>query len=557
MGETAAAASTRPNIVVILTDDQRSDTVWAMPNVQSHLVAKGITFREAFVSNSICCPARATFLTGNYAHTTGVYSNRRPFGNVWGFREGGAERSTIATWLRRGGYHTSYIGKYFNTHWRRVAPGWDEWRALTSGRYESFVVDVNGVHRRVTGRHISEYLAERATGFIRRRKGKAAPFFLYLSTPVPHAPATPLPRHAGAFSDLPPYESPAFNEEDVSDKPAFIRGYPLQDPATVETWRRRQLASLLGADEMVGSVFAALEETGQLTDTIVVYTSDNGLAWGDHRLKGLHKAVAYESSIRVPFIVRYDRLLGGVARVEDRLVSNADLAPTLAALAGVRRPAVEGRSLRPLLANTGSTWRNAILLENQGGMWAYDAMPAYCGVRFSDWKYVLYASGEEELYDLALDPFELDNRAGAPAYENRRLEGLAAVRRLCFPAPPGFQPAKLFTLRGSSTSGTLLGGGGDDVIRSIGRRDVIRAGAGSDAIHAQAARLDRLAQATFSLRKALGPGRRIHGGPGNDRINTRNGYRDVVRCGAGQDVLVAERFDVWSGCERVRLPYRR
>ena len=189
-------------------------------------------------------------------------------------------------------------------------------------------------------------------------------------------------------------------------------------------------------------------------------------------------------------------------------------------------------------------------------MWAHDEMPAYCGARFGDWKYVLYNSDEEELYDLALDPHELENRVGAPAYEEKRLEGLAAVRRLCFPTPPGYAPPKLFTLRGTSISGTLVGGAGGDFIQSISRRDVIRAGAGNDTIYAQALGLDRLAQATFTQTRALGPGGLLFGGAGHDRINTRNGLRDVVRCGRGNDLLVADRFDVQSGCERVRLPYR-
>lgn len=557
--EQAVAQSTpkRPNIVVVLTDDQRYDTLAAMPQVQEHMVGKGVSFSQAFVSNSICCPARATFLTGNYAHTTGVYSNRRPFGNMWGFRHGGAERSTIATWLRASGYRTSFMGKYMNTYTRGIAPGWHEWRALVGGSFTNYVVNVNGKNQRFTGEHVSAYLAREAVAFIERRSAKAAPFMLYVSTPVPHAPATPLPEHADAFSDLPPYASPALNEEDVSDKPAYVRDYPLQDPAVIEAWRIAQLRSVLGADQMVGTILETLARTGQLADTIVVYTSDNGMQWGDHRLKGAHKSVPYESSIRVPFVVRYDRLLAGAPRMEDGLVTNADLAPTLAELGRAKRPATEGRSLRPLLVQEETSWRNAVLLENQGGMWDYDRMPSYCGVRFADWKYVLYNSGEEELYDLALDPFELDNRASGASHESRRLEGLAAVRQLCFPTPPGYRPATLYTVRGGPRPGTVRGGPGEDFIQSRSLRDTIEAGRGSDTIYAHALEVEGLARATFTLERPVGPGGRILAGPGSDRINVRNGRRDLTYCGRGNDVVIADRFDRLFGCERARYPYRR
>ena len=558
-GVDSSAAQTepkRPNVVVILTDDQRHNTLATMPEVQEHLIRKGVSFSQAFASNSICCPARATFLTGNYAHTTGVYSNLRPFGNMWGFRHGGAERSTLATWLQASGYRTSFMGKYMNTYTGGVPPGWDEWRALVGGSFTDYVVNVNGRNERSSTEHVSDYLTREATEFIERGLGGTTPFLLYVSTPLPHAPATPLPAHADAFPDLAPYESPAFNEEDVSDKPAYVRGYALRDPAAIEHWRIRQLRSLLGADQMVGAIVDTLAATGQLTDTIVVYTSDNGMAWGDHRLMGAHKAVPYESSIRVPFIVRYDRL-AGARRVDGRLVTNADLAPTLADLGRAKRPPTEGRSLGPLLAQQATGWRSAVLLENQGGLWADDPMPSYCGVRLADMKYVLYNSGEEELYDLAVDPFELQNRAADAGAESRRLVGLAAVRKLCFPTPPGYRPAKLYTVRGGMRPGTIKGGPGVDHIRSRSLRDTIVAGAGNDTVDAQSLEVQGLARATFTLRSPLGPGGRIYGGPGHDRINVRNGRRDVTRCGKGNDLVVADRFDRRFGCEGVRYPYRR
>jgi hypothetical protein len=448
------------------------------------------------------------------------------------------------------------MGKYMNTYTGGVPPGWDEWRALVGGSFTDYVVNVNGRNERSSTEHVSDYLTREATEFIERGLGGTTPFLLYVSTPLPHAPATPLPAHADAFPDLAPYASPAFNEEDVSDKPAYVRGYALRDPAAIEHWRIRQLRSLLGADQMVGEIVDTLAATGQLTDTIVVYTSDNGMAWGDHRLMGAHKAVPYESSIRVPFVVRYDRMLGGAPRVDGRLVTNADLAPTLADLGQAKRPPTEGRSFGPLLAQEATSWRSAVLLENQGGLWAEDGMPSYCGARFADMKYVLYNSGEEELYDLAVDPFELQNGAADAGDEGRRLEGLAAVRKLCFPTPPGYRPAKLYTLRGGTRAGRIMGGSGVDHIRSRSLRDTIEAGAGNDTIDAQSLEVQGLARATFTLRRPDGPGGRIYGGPGHDRINARNGRRDVIRCGKGNDLVIADRFDRLSGCEDVRHPYR-
>ena len=553
--EPAAAqpAAKRPNIVVVLTDDQRHDTLGVMPQVQEHLVGKGVSFSRAFVSNSICCPARATFLTGNYAHTTGVYSNRRPFGGMWGFRHGGAERSTIATWLRASGYRTSFMGKYMNSYTRGIAPGWHEWRALVGGNFTNFVFNVNGQNQGFAGEHVSTYLAREAAAFIERRSAKEAPFLLYVSTPVPHAPATPLPEHADAFSDLPPYASPALNEEDVSDKPAYVRDYPLQDPAVIEAWRIAQLRSLLGADQMVGTILETLARTEQLADTIVVYTSDNGMQWGDHRLRGAHKSVPYESSIRVPLVVRYDRRVAR-ARTERALVSNLDVAATIAAAAGVRLRS-EGRSLLPFLRDREPRggWRERVLIESMGGESRTDRIPTYCAVRSQRHMYVLYGTNEEELYDLREDPYQLENLARGREHAADVADGRRAVRRLCFPPPPGFEPAALCTLRGTRGADRLVGGPADDAVCPRGGRDRVRTEAGNDTVFAGARDVGGQSTATFRPAANGAPGSRIRLGPGADRAYVLNGLRDLVTCGEGRDRVIADRFDVVArDCERVQ-----
>ncbi|MBD0291920.1 MAG: hypothetical protein ICV74_11750, partial [Thermoleophilia bacterium] len=261
-------------------------------------------------------------------------------------------------------------------------------------------------------------------------------------------------------------------------------------------------------------------------------------------------------AIRVPFIVRYDRL-GRGGRAEDRLVTNADVAPTLAALAGVPRPRSEGRDLRPLLAGRQARWRTSVLLENQGGLWANDAMPSYCGVRSDAGKYVLYDSDEEELYDLADDPYELENRVADRDYRADRRLGLATVRRLCFPTPPGYQPAKLCSLRGSARPTTIAGTRRADYVCSRSLRDRIYTAGGADTVYAAAASVSDLARATFTPGAPWAKGGRVATGSGNDRVLARNGRNDAVDCGAGSDVLVADRFDAHNGCEVVRFPFRR
>ena len=359
----------RPNIVLIVSDDQRADTLDGMPQLQRDLVARGISFDSAVISNSLCCPSRSTILTGNYSHTTQVYSNRAPFGDAWGFRHGGAERQTLPVWLERAGYRTGLIGKYLNSfNSPRLPPGWGEWRSFVNGiGYYSFALSFDGSPRHYEGVYSTDLFARQALDFV--SKPDPRPFFLYLAPDAPHAPAAPAPRHGDAFPELiGPPESPAWSEADVSDKPAYVRERPLRPVGVDASFRRRQYQSLLAVDEMVGQLVARLRRSGKLKDTAFVYISDQGVQWGEHRLEAAHKTVPYEGSIRVPLVVRYDRLTDGRGRSDEHLVSNADLAPTLADLAGARHPRVEGASLLPLLEQRPApAWRGSMLLENGAG----------------------------------------------------------------------------------------------------------------------------------------------------------------------------------------------
>ncbi|GIU98176.1 MAG: hypothetical protein KatS3mg013_1979 [Actinomycetota bacterium] len=442
VGRHARAAPEPSSIVVIMTDDQRWDTLWAMPTVRSELVDKGVTFTNAFVSNALCCPSRASALTGAYSHTTGVWRNEPPYGGWASFND----TSTIATWLREAGYRTGFFGKYLNGYWTPayetgyVPPGWDRWVAFARSGYFEYDLNVDGTIRHHGSRpqdYSTRVLADEAASFIRSEPG---PILVWFTPYAPHGPATPEPRYADAFSDLSPWRPPSYNERDVSDKPSWLQTKRRLDRgarARTDAFRIDQYRALLSVDDAVGTILDALRDTGRLSTTLVVFMSDNGMLWGEHRWKA--KRVAYEEAIRIPFVVRYDPLIER-PRVDPSLVLNIDVAPTAAELAGVEAPGAEGASILSLLANPSAAWRKDFLLEHLEKNERRDRVPAYCGVRTERYTYVLYGTGETELYDLDADPYQLTNLAGAPevAAEQHRLH--ARVLALCDPPPPGFAP---------------------------------------------------------------------------------------------------------------------
>lgn len=427
-----------PDVVVIVTDDQRWDTLGAMPVVQRELVARGASFPDAFVVNPVCCPSRASILTGAYSHTTGVYRQAPPFGRFEWFRDG----STLATWLDDAGYTTGLFGKYLDGYQHAgltgyVPPGWDRWVAFIRSAYRDYKLSVDG---RVRGfgsaseDYSTDVLAREAEGFVRRAEG---PLFLYLAPAAPHGPAPPAPGDEDAFADLPPWRPASYDEADVSDKPSWVRSLPRLDAAErerIDTLRRNQLASLLAVDRAVQRVLGALRETGRLRDTLIVYTSDNGLSWGEHRWS--KKEAPYEEVIRVPLVVRWDA--GGVlaGSTPDAQALNVDLAPTIADATAVAAPDIEGRSLLPVLRGEREPApREDFLIEHLAGT---NPVPTYCAVRSRDWTYVRYTDGQEELYDLREDPSQLRNLADDPSADRRLHERRARLDALCDPPPPGF-----------------------------------------------------------------------------------------------------------------------
>lgn len=424
-----------PDVVLIVTDDQRWDTLWAMPVVRRELVARGASFPDAFVVNPMCCPSRASILTGDYSHTTNVYRQAPPFGRAEWFDDS----STIAARLDDAGYTTGLFGKYLDGYQHDalsgvVPPGWDRWVAFVHSGYEDYSLTVDG-RIRSFGSRPAEYstavLAEEAVDFVERAEGS---LFLEFAPAAPHAPALPAPGDEIGFADLEPARPPSFDEANVGDKPGWVRDLPLLDPAAeeaIDEFRRRQYRALASVDRAVGDLLEALDRTGRLENALIVFTSDNGIHHGEHRWT--RKEAPYEESIRVPMVVRWDAAGWSVPATPDALALNIDLAPTIADAVGFPFEA-EGESLLPILS-ANDRGRDDFLIEHMEGT---NPVPTYCAVRTRDRKYVRYATGEEELYDLAADPFELENLADDPRWLGALDELRVRLDELCVPAPPGF-----------------------------------------------------------------------------------------------------------------------
>jgi len=431
-------AQTQPNVLLILTDDQDTESLDRMANVQSLLVNQGTNFSNAFATTPSCCPSRVSFMRGQYVHNHGVLTNddERPAGYE-AFIRLGLHKSTVATWIDEAGYATFYAGKFMNGYQNttRVPPGWDRWYAFTSGVGREYTVNDNGDLKTYTQaqKHETYYLRDRAEAFIRDHD-QGSPWFAMVATHAPHKPHTVATGFHRSYDDAEMPTPPSYNEADVDDKPAWIRKLRLVDSncrtsepgpdchrAVVREWRERQEA-LLSVDVMVRDLIEALVETGQVERTHVVFTSDNGFLLYRHRKES--KGAPYEESQGVPFVVRGPGVRQGV--VSDELVANIDLAPTIADWVGVQAPGyVDGRSLRPLLEGTATSWRRYLLFEyfaqHAGGA------PPYGGVRtLGGETYVEYKTGEREYYDLTRDPWQLDSAHAAP--ENaERLKTLSAV----------------------------------------------------------------------------------------------------------------------------------
>lgn len=404
-----------PNLVLVLTDDQRWDTVDYMPHVKNDLLSSGVYFANSYVTTPLCAPSRASTLTGQYAHNHGVLRNR----DAVDFDDS----STLATWLQEAGYKTALVGKYLNNYHLLspyIPPGWDAWYVFVEPGYFDYSLNENGEvvsYGSAEADYSTDVLAAKAVSFIQGTEGQ--PFFLMFTPHAPHTPAIPAPRHVGSFAELPPWRPPNYNEADVSDKPSWVRNlelFTLRKQERLDEFRIAQIESLQAVDEAIGHIMKALRDTGRDDNTVIVYSSDHGVAWGEHRWKG--KRAVYEEIIRVPMVVRRPGPVP-VPRNDDRIVLNIDLALTLVDLAGISIPqGVDGKSIIALLDGTAESWRRSFLVEHWRGGKA--VVPDYAGILRRKWKYVEYMGEETELYDLYRDPYELENVTDDPTYATKK-----------------------------------------------------------------------------------------------------------------------------------------
>jgi arylsulfatase A-like enzyme len=404
----------RPNFVIVYTDDQRWDTLAYMPAVR-RLAEEGVVFTNSFVTSPVCGPSRTSLLTGRLASTQGITLNEGASGQF-------DPSETIAVKLQERGYATALFGKYLNGYrdqFPLVPPGWSDWRVFRDGLQDLFsfgslyvdpVLSWNGVPRQVSG-YSTDLLADYAVEFIEENADQ--PFFLLLSFWSPHVPFFPADRHRGVMEGEFPEPPPSLGEDDMSDKPPWLQAAPgAADPTALwEAAWPRYLELLLSVDEAVAAVRAKLEELSLDDDTIIVFTSDNGFLFGEHRHLG--KGVPYEESIRVP-LVAWNPRLGH--REIDQLVLNIDVAPTLAQLAGTRMDA-DGKSVLPLLFGVEKRWRRFFEIEWEEGFGLPDTYRAF---RSEAFKYVEWESGHRELYFLPADPHEMSGAARPPP---RRADG--------------------------------------------------------------------------------------------------------------------------------------
>ncbi|MBI1732320.1 MAG: sulfatase-like hydrolase/transferase [Gammaproteobacteria bacterium] len=416
----ALQTPTQPeNIIVVLTDDQRWDTLWAMPAVERELAQKGVEFKNAYVSDPQCCPFRASFLGGGYyAHRTHVLTNSWPNGGSRRF----ADRNSLAQKLQTRGFRTAIIGKYLNDYERiapHVPPGWTLFHAITSqGNFKKFgvVTGSSSPNQATRGRelqvnkYITDYIRDRALEFIDENRDK--PFFLLVSTTAPHGPATAADGDESLFSDF-RFKRSNLGESNLTDKPTWVQSAAREKDFA--NFSRNQLRSLQSVDRMVHALINRLTQYGLLTRTRIIFTSDNGLMWGEHGL--YHKSKPYQESLRVPLIIRADGLTGPIsARIEENLVVvNLDIAQTILNWGRVNIDS-DGEDLTPLVRGRPKPdWR----WQNDGFLIQYFEAanlkrfkpPLWAGWVTPKYKYVFYPqTGEEELYDLMEDNFELESK---------------------------------------------------------------------------------------------------------------------------------------------------
>jgi len=445
----AAAPGARPNLIFILVDDLRWDDLGCSghhfartPNID-RIANEGAVFRNAFVTTPLCSPSRASFLTGLYVHSHGIIDNI----------DRSAQSHQLPTFprvLQSAGYETAFVGKWHMGNDDTPRPGFDYWFSFKGqGRYLNPEVNENGQRSTVQG-YVTDIFSDRAVDFVRRNRSK--PFLLYLAhkavhpdsaqnlggpfPPPPGGVFVPAPRHKTLYAGLSIPRRPSYGRP-PEGKPALLRkigDLPALGPDTVtddETILNR-LRKLAAVDEGLGRMFQALDETGQLENTVLAFAGDNGYFYGEHGLNH-ERRLAYEETARMPFFMRCPRLIRPGTKI-DHFALNIDVAPTLLALAGAKAPRrMHGRSLAPLLGGNRKSWRTSFLIEYfSDRVYPRIFTMGYQAVRTEGWKYIHYKelSGMDELYDLKVDPYEMKNLIEEPAAQKELQRLRVELRRL-------------------------------------------------------------------------------------------------------------------------------
>jgi arylsulfatase A-like enzyme len=486
-------AQTRPNILVVMADDMRDDDLdgpW-MPNVQRLIESQGVRFANSFAPLPLCCPSRASFVTGQYPHNHGVWTHSDP----WGFHALN-DAETLPLWLKRAGYHTSFLGKYLNGYGEQsrygtplvrdgstrtyIPPGWDDWRGSLDNvgtyNYWGTHLNHNGTIQDLSGHYQTTAYGRIATHMITTEAASTTPFFTWLSFTAPHHgtprdPDDPPPEVTNDTEVIPGISTPAvpayrrdvFNpiiraapgaggEFDMSDKPDFLRRDPLNDfqqAAILEATRQRAEAESI-LDDQIPRILGALQDAGELQDTLVIFTSDNGYFLGEHRIRQ-GKIYPYDPSLRVPLLMMGPGIPKGQVRYDP--FATIDVAPTLLDLADGQapdltngKPSLDGVSMLDVARSGDGIWTRGIATETgplkiktaldaNGNPIPYDttgpnALSYTQGVRTDQYLYIEHADGWRELYDLYIDPRELNSVSGTPEYATTQAELAAVLQQL-------------------------------------------------------------------------------------------------------------------------------
>ena len=426
-------AAARPNIVLITTDDMAATDLAWMPKTLSLLRDRGVEVEDFLSNHPLCCPARAQIFTGQYGQNNGVHTNGGRYG---GYRSLIDKNNHVGAWLATSGYRTAFVGKHLNG-WADTAHrqrGWTIFDPYYRGvlRPRDITTFNNGRPKRYARIHTSDLTGRLSVRYIERLSATGRPFFLWASYTAPHKMVVdgvegfPVParRHRSLYPDVvaPSIAKPSFNEPDVSDKPGYVRAENQVSTRWANRHHRARIRTLRSVDDQVSATLSALRREGELANTYVFFTSDNGYLLGEHRLRT--KNFPYEESLQVPLLVRGPGLGAGVSRPDT--FGLVDLAPTFVDLAGATsRRRLDGRSMMDTL-RAGAPGREDILIQAGRGR---KAPWWWRGVRSDRYTYVA-TGGFRELYDRVEDPWQLQNVADDPAYAEILSQHQARLQQL-------------------------------------------------------------------------------------------------------------------------------